>query len=143
MITDMDATRFATHSLPDVRLLRLLSAALEAVDPFQAVQKYLPDLEGRVFGLGIGKAAVPMMEALADHVPLAGRLAVTKFASLRTRREAFAVLEGWHPLPDARSLEAGERVREFVSSLKEDDTLVCLISGGGSALVTAPYVPLA
>jgi hydroxypyruvate reductase len=41
-----------------------------------------------------------------------------------------------------RSLHAGERVLDFVSSLKEDDTLVCLISGGGSALVTAPCVPL-
>jgi hydroxypyruvate reductase len=51
-------------------------------------------------------------------------------------------MEGGHPLPDARSVQAGEKVLEFVSSLREDDTLVCLISGGGSALVTAPYVPL-
>ena len=51
-------------------------------------------------------------------------------------------MEGGHPVPDARSLQAGQRALEFVSSLAEDDTLVCLISGGGSALVTAPYVPL-
>ncbi|MGB8981821.1 MAG: glycerate kinase [Anaerolineales bacterium] len=137
----MDVNRFATHSLQDPRLLRILSAALEAVDPFQAVQKYLPNLQGRVFGLGIGKAAVPMMDALAARIHLSGGLAVTKFAP-DLRRESFAVIEGGHPIPDARSLEAGERVLEFVSSLKEEDTLVCLISGGGSALVTAPYVPL-
>jgi len=41
-----------------------------------------------------------------------------------------------------RSLYAGQRVLKFVSTLNEDDTLLCLISGGGSALVTAPYVPL-
>lgn len=137
----MDRYRFATRSLQDARILRILSAALEAVDPFQVVQNYLPDLDGRVFGLGIGKAALPMMDALAERIPLAGGLAVTKFAA-GPSRESFAVLEGGHPVPDARSLHAGERVLEFVSSLKEDDTLVCLISGGGSALVTAPYVPL-
>ncbi len=141
MITDVDANRFATHSLQDARLLRILAVALEAVDPFQAVQKYLPDLRGRVFGLGIGKAAVPMIEALAGRIPLSGGLAVTKFAA-RAASGRYPVIEGGHPIPDARSLDAGGRVLEFVSSLKESDTLVCLISGGGSALVTAPDVPL-
>jgi len=141
MITEMEPNRFATHSLNDPRLLRTLAAALEAVDPFKAVQRYLPVIEGRAFGLGIGKAAVPMMDALAERVPLAGGLAVTKFAP-ELRRELYTVMEGGHPVPDARSLAAGEHVLEFVSALEEDDTLVCLISGGGSALVTAPYVPL-
>ena len=134
----MEANRFATHSLQDPRILRILSAALDAVDPYKAVQKYLPELTGRVFGLGIGKAAIPMMDALAERISLSGGLAVTKFAS-GLSRELFAVMEGGHPIPDARSLHAGERVLEFVSSLDENDTLVCLISGGGSALVTAPY----
>ena len=141
MITDMDSNRFATHSLQDTRLLRILSTALEAVDPFKAVQKYLPKIEGRVFGLGIGKAAIPMMDALAERIQISGGLAVTKFAS-GLSRESFTIIEGGHPIPDARSRQAGKRVLEFVSSMKEDDTLVCLISGGGSALVTAPHVPL-
>ena len=141
MITDMDPNRFVTHSLQDARLLRILSAALEAVDPFQAVQKYLPEVEGRAFGLGIGKAAIPMMDALAGRIPLSGGLAVTKFAS-GSSRQAYSVMEGGHPIPDPRSLLAGERTLEFVSTLEVDDTLVCLISGGGSALVTAPYIPL-
>jgi glycerate 2-kinase len=141
MITDVDINRFATYSLKDPRILRILSAALEAVDPFKAVQGHLPNIDGRVFGLGIGKAAVPMMDALVERIPLSGGLAVTKFAS-GLSRELYTVIEGGHPLPDARSLQAGERVLEFVSTLGEADTLVCLISGGGSALVTAPYVPL-
>ena len=141
MITDMDINRFATHSLQDPRLLRILAAALEVVDPFKAVQKYLPSIEGRVYGLGIGKAAIPMMDALAEKMPLSGGLAITKFASAPSRN-LYTVLEGGHPIPDARSVQAGQRVLEFVSSLEENDTLVCLISGGGSALVTAPYVPL-
>jgi len=137
MITDMNANRFATHSLKDPRILRILSAALRAVDPFVAVQKHLPKMEGHVFGLGIGKAAVPMMDALAERIPLSGGLAVTKFASGLSPK-LYTVIEGGHPIPDARSIYAGERALEFVSSLKEEDTLVCLISGGGSALVTAP-----
>src|SRR5215208_3220483 len=118
MITDMEPNRFATHSLQDARLMRILAAALEAVDPFNAVQKYLPQVEGRVFGLGIGKAALPMMDALAAQVSLSGGLAVTKFAS-GLHRNLYTVIEGGHPIPDARSLHAGERVLEFVSSLKE------------------------
>ncbi|HJR79402.1 MAG TPA: glycerate kinase [Anaerolineales bacterium] len=134
----MELDRFATHSLKEPRLLRILSAALEAVDPFRAVQKHLPDIQGRVYGLGIGKAAIPMMDALAERILLAGGLAVTKFAAGLSRK-LYTVLEGGHPIPDVRSLQAGERVLDFVSSLEEEDTLVCLISGGGSALVTAPY----
>ena len=121
----MDANRFATRSLQDERILRILSAALEAVDPFKAVQKYLPNIEGRVFGLGIGKAAIRMMDALAERIPLASGLAVTKFTSGHPAR--YTVMEGGHPIPDARSIQAGERVLQFVSSLEEDDTLVCLI----------------
>jgi hydroxypyruvate reductase len=138
----MDGSRFITRSLQDARILRILSAALDAADPYLAVQRNLPMIEGRVFGLGIGKAAIPMMDALVERIPLAGGLAVTKFASGSGPR-SYTVMEGGHPIPDARSLQAGERVLEFVSSLEESDTLVCLISGGGSALVTAPLVPLA
>ena len=134
----MDVNRFTTPSLKDARIQRMLSAALKAVDPFDAVQKHLPNLDGRVFGLGIGKAAIPMMDALAQRTLLSGGLAVTKFASSLSRK-LYPVIESGHPVPDARSLHAGERVLEFVSSLDEEDTLVCLISGGGSALMTLPY----
>ena len=141
MITEMNPDRFATHSLKDPRLLRILSAALKAVDPFKAVQRHLPELSGRVFGLGIVKAAIPMMDALAARIQLSDGLAVCKYAS-GLSRELYSVIEGGHPIPDARSIHAGMRVLEFVSALHESDTLVCLISGGGSALVTSPIIPL-
>jgi hydroxypyruvate reductase len=48
------------------------------------------------------------------------------------------IIEGGHPIPDERSLDAGKQVEELVSSLSADDLLICLISGGGSALVTSP-----
>ena len=85
MITDVDINRFATRSLIDPRLQHILASALNAVDPYQAVQTYLPGLEGRVFGLAIGKAAIPMMDGLVERTSLAGGLAVTKFASGQSR----------------------------------------------------------
>lgn len=137
MITDMDAARLHTHSLKNPRVLRVLGAALEAVDPYQAVQKHLLRLTGRVYGLGIGKASIPMLTALAEAYPLSDALAISKYASLPPP-SLFPVLLGDHPVPGVGSLRAGERVLDFVSAVPEGDTLVCLLSGGGSALVTAP-----
>ncbi len=141
MITEMNINRFATHSLSDTRILRILSAALNAVNPYSAVKDHLPSVAGNVYGLAVGKAAVPMMTALAESIPLAGALAISKHAS-PSPFNLFPLLLSGHPIPDARSVHAGERALEFVASLKEDDTLVCLISGGGSALMTAPVIPL-
>ncbi len=143
----MDANRFATHSLNDPRILRILSAALNAVDPYIAVKSHLPSVAGDVYGLAVGKAAVPMMTALAESIPLAGALAISKHASsastsVGAEMSQFPLLLSGHPIPDARSVHAGERALEFVASLKEEDTLICLISGGGSALMTAPVIPL-
>jgi glycerate 2-kinase len=134
----MDANRFATHSLKNPRILRMLSAALQAVDPAEAVRKHIPQINGDVYGLGIGKASIPMLTALAGALPLSDALAISKHASALSPN-LFSVILGSHPVPDTKSLYAGQRVLEFVSSLQADDTLVCLISGGGSALVTAPY----
>jgi glycerate 2-kinase len=138
MITEMDAHRFATHSLSDRRILRILSAALEAVNPYTAVKKHLPKITGNVHGLGIGKASIPMLTALAEAYPLSGALAISKHAST-LNANLFPVIPGNHPIPGLDSLRAGERALEFVSALNENDTLICLISGGGSALVTLPY----
>lgn len=147
MITEMDINRCATHSLNDARILRILSAALSAVDPYRTVKNHLPKMDGNIYGLAIGKAAVPMMTALAESIQLSGALAISKHASsastpLSADFSLIPLLLSGHPIPDARSVHAGERAIEFVSSLKEDDTLVCLISGGGSALMTAPLISL-
>ncbi|MGC8857262.1 MAG: glycerate kinase type-2 family protein [Anaerolineae bacterium] len=138
----MDANRFSTESLRDPRLLHILAAAIQAVEPGAAIERYLKShplkRNGRIYGLAIGKAALPMLEALARSVPLTKGLAVTKHASSPTLR-GLTVMEGGHPLPDERSLLAGRRVVEWVGMLQENDTLICLISGGGSALVSAPW----
>jgi glycerate 2-kinase len=141
----VDASRFFTHSLRDPRVARILAAALDAVDPDAAVERYLASnplpSSGRVFALGLGKAAFPMTRALSRFANLTRTLVITKHASPLSL-EAATFMESGHPVPDARSLAAGETALKFVSGLGENDLLVCLISGGGSALMTAPLVPL-
>ena len=141
----MDASRFFTHSLRDPRVARILAAALDAVDSGAVVERYLtsnplPPAD-RVFTLGLGKAAVSMTRALSRFTNLTSALVITKHASTPNLQPA-TLIESGHPVPDSRSLAAGEAALEFVSALKEDDLLICLISGGGSALMTAPLIPL-
>jgi hydroxypyruvate reductase len=148
----MDPERFFTHSLRDERIARILAAALESVDPDAAVSRYLNSnplpASGRVFALGLGKAAVPMTRAVSRFTTLTDALVITKHASPLDLKPATAtvpdmgIIESGHPVPDSRSLSAGQAALEFVSNLREDDLLVCLISGGGSALMTAPIVLL-
>lgn len=138
----MDANRFRTHTLNDPRILRILAAALDSVEPGKIVREYLNKatlpLYKRVFLIGIGKAAEPMTYAAAESVGhFTDALIITKHASNRTS-DPLHILESGHPIPDSRSLAAGEAALKFVSQLNKDDLLLCLISGGGSALVTAP-----
>jgi hydroxypyruvate reductase len=148
----MEPQRFFTQSLRDPRAARILATALDAVEPGDVIERYLTanplPTAGRVYALGLGKAAVPMTRALSRFTNLARALVITKHASSLDIEPATAtvpgmgIVESGHPVPDDRSLAAGQAALEFVSGLREDDLLVCLISGGGSALMTAPIVPL-
>lgn len=127
------------------RVERVLSAAFHAADAGVAVKniarKSFP-VSSRVFSFGLGKAACAMTQALAERIHLTDSLVVTKRASSLTL-DSVAILEGNHPIPDIASLAAGDATLKFVSQLTPADLLVCLISGGGSALMVAPRIPLA
>jgi hydroxypyruvate reductase len=142
----MDTSTFFTHSQQDPRVARILTAALAAVDPEEAVRRYLqarplPPAR-RVFVFGLGKASIPMTRAISSLIHLTDALVITKHAdtsdSLRANLETVTVIEGGHPIPNIYSLEAGQAALEFVAPLTADDLLICLISGGGSALMTSP-----
>ena len=138
----MDANRFVTQSLREPRITRILAAAIDAVEPGKLVREHLQHADlpkyDRVFLLGIGKASEAMTQAAAEFFNnFTDALIITKHASHSTRKR-ITVMESGHPIPDERSLAAGQAALDFVSNLKENDLLVCLISGGGSALVTAP-----
>ncbi|MFH1184385.1 MAG: DUF4147 domain-containing protein [Chloroflexota bacterium] len=138
----MQPDRFLTHSLQDQRIARVLNAALEGVDPAVLVARHLSNLalppHRRRFLLGLGKAAENMTRAAADTVgTFEAALVITKQQSHKARPRT-TVLQAGHPVPDRRSLDAGHAALHFVSQLKADDLLICLISGGGSALAAAP-----
>lgn len=137
--------QFTTRSLQDERVLRILAAAFNAVDPYMAVKKYLDEHalpnHKRIFAFGLGKAAIGMTQALADSTSLIDTLVITKHASPLTSESA-TVIEGNHPIPGTDSLAAGQAALQFVSKLASNDLLICLISGGGSALMTAPIISL-
>ena len=125
---------------------RMLASALNAVEPGTAVKRYLEDNPlppfSRVFSFGLGKAACAMTSAASDCTSLTDSLIITKHAVALTLQPA-TVIEGDHPIPGRGSLAAGDAAVKFISQLTKDDLLLCLISGGGSALMTAPRIPLA
>lgn len=141
----MNTNVFVTHSLREPRLAQILSAAIEAVEPGKAVETFLrthtlPPAR-RIFVLGLGKAAIPMTKTVIRLLDVTRGLVITKHAA-PINSDSMTIIEGNHPVPDSCSLEAGHATLDFVSALGTDDLLLCLISGGGSALMTAPRVPL-
>lgn len=125
------------------RILTWFEAGLAAVEPAAVTSRALQEIEigtGKLVVLAIGKAAVAMATAANDVFGdrISAGLLVTKQGQLSAAVERFDALEAAHPIPDERSLHAGERVLELVSGLAESDTVIALISGGGSALLEHP-----
>lgn len=123
---------------PDMFLNTLFQAALNAADPFQAVPKYLPSKpKGRVIVVGAGKATARMAQAVeAQWGPCEGLIIVPHGASLPL--EGIETVEARHPVPDQAGFDAARRILALLADLQEDDLALCLISGGGSALMSAP-----
>src|SRR5690606_9489895 len=119
----------------------LFRAAVSAADPRQIIPAYLPARpKGRTIVVGAGKGAAQMAEAFEEawDGPLEG-LVVTRYGyGAETRR--IEVAEAAHPVPDAAGLEGARRLLKLVEGLTEDDLVVALVSGGGSALLPAPPV---
>src|SRR5262245_9989702 len=120
-------------------LRRLFEAALAAADPARCLPPHLPKPpKGRTVVVGAGKAAAKMARAVEEHWkgPLAG-LVVTRYGH-GVPCERIEVVEAAHPVPDAAGQQAAARILEMVRGLSADDLVLCLISGGGSALLALP-----
>ncbi len=114
-------------------------AAVAAADSRQIIAAHLPPSpRGRTVVVGAGKAAAAMAQALEAHWsgPLSG-VVVTRYGH-RVPTRCIEVLEAAHPVPDEASARAAQRIRQAVSGLSAEDLVICLISGGGSALMVAP-----
>jgi hydroxypyruvate reductase len=129
---------------PRTFLCELLDAATLAALPDAILAPHLPPPpSGRTVVLGAGKAAAAMARAVEAHMPgpVEG-LVVTRYghAVACARVE---VVEAAHPVPDAAGREAARRILEYAQSAGPDDLVLCLISGGASALLALPAAGLA
>ncbi len=128
---------------PQMFLRALFDAAVAAADPFACLPAHLPTPpKGRTLVIGAGKAGGSMAKALEDHWPgpLEG-LVVTRYDhKLPTSR--IEVVEAAHPVPDEAGERAAARILASVKGLTADDLVICLISGGGSSLMSAPAAGL-
>ena len=121
-------------------LREVFDAAVAAADPRVMLKDHLPELpKGRVVVVGCGKSAASMaasLEAAWPDVEMTG-LVVTRYGhEMPTRR--IEVMQSSHPVPDANSEIAAQRMLEVVQGLTADDLVIALISGGGSALMALP-----
>ncbi len=139
----LDAATLRAHPLGGVAA-RILEAAIAAVDPEPlvraAVIEALRDHDGEVIVAGGGKAGLAMARGIVAAVGDRARGVVVVPASggAPDRVGAVRILEAAHPLPDARSVAAGEALLEVVAGARDRDVVVCPIGGGGSSLLCVP-----
>ncbi|MBW6472422.1 MAG: glycerate kinase [Anaerolineaceae bacterium] len=138
-----------------ITVASILSSAIDAVEPGEAVSRFVKldqnrlvcgdhlyhlDRYEHVYLMAFGKAALPMsfklVEILGERLTR-GWVAPKHVSGDHDPR--LIIQPGSHPLPDESSLKAGEMLLSAAGSFTENDLVFCLISGGGSALVTAPY----
>ena len=129
----------ASPAQPRDFLRGLLDAALAAADPARVVPPHLPKSpRGRTIVVGAGKAAAAMAKAVEDHWPgdLSG-IVVTRYGH-RVPCRHIEVIEASHPVPDAAGQQAAQRILDSVKGLTPDDLVLCVMSGGASALLALP-----
>ncbi|QYX56739.1 glycerate kinase [Roseovarius sp. SCSIO 43702] len=119
-------------------LRALFDRAVEVADPMQSLAAALPQKpEGRLVVVGAGKASARMAEAVeAAWGPCEG-LVITRYGYARPC-ERIEIVEAAHPVPDEAGAAATARMLELLETLGEGDTVLALISGGASALLTCP-----
>ena len=123
-------------------LQRLFDAALAAAAPAHCLPGWLPaPPPGRTVVIGAGKAAAAMAQTLERHWPgrpeALGGFVVTRYGHAAPCQR-IEVIEAAHPVPDAAGAQAAQRALQAVQGLTENDLLLVLLSGGGSALLAAP-----
>ncbi len=124
---------------PQDLLRRMFDAAINAAQSTHCVPRHLPEPpKGRLVVIGAGKASAAMARAVEEHWPgvLSG-LVVTRYG-YKVPCQRIEIVEAAHPVPDEAGLDAAQRIRALVQGLTADDLVLCLISGGGSALLALP-----
>ena len=125
--------------MPEALLRAMFDAAVGAAQPQRCVPPHLPPQPtGRAVVVGAGKAAASMARAVETSWPRpAEGLVVTRYGH-GVPCQHIEVIEAAHPVPDAAGQAVAARILEMVEGLGRDDLALCLISGGGSALLALP-----
>ena len=122
-------------------------SAIEAVKPDEAVKRALADFrpEGRVFLVSVGKAAWQMARAAVRELPrpVEWGVMVTKYGHVLGEISGVVRYEAGHPVPDENSFRGTQAVLELTKDLLPTDTVLFLLSGGGSALFERSLIPAA
>ena len=125
--------------------LKIAEAAINAALPYENTVRILKTInEDNINIISLGKAAVPMAKAAEDVFGkrIRNGLLITKYAhSDGFSSDIFSIIESGHPISDENSEKAAEKALGLASSLNEKDTLIVLLSGGGSALCEKSLVP--
>lgn len=125
--------------------LHIVTSAIDAVKPDAAVRRALQGatFPGRVFLVAVGKAGWQMAHAALQCLPTppAQGIVVTKYGHVLTDLPGICCLEAGHPVPDENSFAATQAVLDMTADLSPADTVLFLLSGGGSALFEKPLVP--
>ena len=133
----------------DIRLRedadRIIAESIRAVLPDEAVRRTLKDYrpgKGRTLLVAAGKAAWQMARTAVDTLGgVDGGVAVTKYGHVRGEIPGVVCCEAGHPVPDENSFAAAKTALALVDGLSADDTVIFLLSGGGSALFELPRIP--
>ena len=124
---------------------RIWQAAISAVQPDSAVRRALENasLTGNIHLVAIGKAAWSMANAAFEALgeAIIDGVVITKYDHSRGQIGNLQIFEAGHPVPDENSYRATRAAMELVRPLGKDDTVLFLVSGGGSALFECPLIP--
>ncbi len=125
---------------------RIIEYAIKEVQPYDAVKRALEGAHlgsGRLILVAVGKAAWSM--AKAASVQLSGKIdegiVITKYDHSKGELKNITIFEAGHPVPDENSFKATEAALKLTENLRENDTVLFLLSGGGSALFEKPLIP--
>ena len=122
----------------------VVRASIQAVLPDEAVRRALAGFvrpAGRTVLVAVGKGGWQMASAACELIETDDGIVITKYGHVQGELPGICCYEAGHPVPDEAGFEATERVLDMVSALTADDSVVFLLSGGGSALFEKPLIP--
>ena len=125
---------------------QIIAEAIEEVLPDRAVKQALKEKEfakGRIVVAAVGKASWQMAKAASEILGnrIERGVVLTKYRHVRAELPNIVCYEAGHPVPDHNSFRGTQAVLELVKNLTEEDTVLFLLSGGGSALFEKPLIP--